>query len=78
MIELYIRIQLLPLELKNVLEKFHDFIKNLKNLALSNLTNLTISQEYLIQTVLKRKKMKQSDWLQKVANHRLISLDGRT
>ena len=43
-------------ELKNVLEKFHDFIKNLKNLALSNLTNLKISQEYLIQTVLKRKK----------------------
>lgn len=44
-------------ELKNILTKFHEFIVNLKNLALSNLTiSITISQEHLIQNVLKRKK----------------------
>ena len=42
-------------ELKNILTKC---------LALNNLTiKMAIIQEYLIQNVLKRKKMKQSDWL---------------
>ena len=42
-------------ELENILTKC---------LALNNLTiKMTIIQEYLIQNVLKRKKMKQSDWL---------------
>ena len=43
-------------ELKNILTKFHDFIINLKYLALNNLTiKITISHEYLIQNVLKSK-----------------------
>ena len=55
---------------ENILTKFYHFIINIKYLGLSNLTmKITISQEYLIAKVLKRKKMKYSDWPQKVANH---------
>ena len=63
-------------ELKNILTKFHDFIINLKYLALNNLTiKITISHEYLIQNVLKSKV---DEKIKLAANHWLICLDGRT